>query len=486
MSVKEKNASVKKNFLYNTLLQIAILIIPFLTTPYVSRRLGAENVGQFSFATAMVTYFTLIANLGSNTHGQRKTAYCRDNREHLSQAFWDIVSFRCIMSIVAIGLYLLYLYLFQDFSFINIIVIYHIIDIAIGITWFYQGIEDFKKITLRTLGIRLLLLCGIFIFVKNDQDLWRYALIMMLSTVLGNLVMWVPLRKYITTVKRVHPFRDFKEIWLVFLPTIAVQVYTILDKSMIGFITGSDYANGCYEYSERIARLAITVVTSVGTVILPRVANLFAKDNLDEAKRYVYLAFRVVWMVAIPIMLGLMAVSSVFVPWFLGTGYEDSILLLCIFSVLVLVVSMAYIVGLSYLVPTKQQNVYTAAVTVAAIVNFCANMILIPKFGAFGAAIASVLAECIGTSIQIVYCIGKKQLSATQIFKPAWKYIVSGVMMYLCLFLLKRVFSSGFISLVVLVSSGMVIYAILLIILQDSFFIDNTKKIILRFSKKHA
>lgn len=176
------------------------------------------------------------------------------------------------------------------------------------------------------------------------------------------------------------------------------------------------------------ARLAMTVVTSIGTVVLPRVANLFQKSNLDEAKRYVYQAFRVVWLLAIPIMFGLMGVSSVFIPLFLGSGFDDAIGLLCIFSILVLVVSLAYVTGISYLIPTKQQNVYTAAVTIAAIVNFCMNLILIPRVGVFGAAIASIVAETIGTAIQIIYCISKKQLNAKQIFcallevSLIWKY----------------------------------------------------------------
>lgn len=154
----------------------------------------------------------------------------------------------------------------------------------------------------------------------------------------------------------------------------------------------------------------------IGTVVLPRVANLFQKSNLDEAKRYVYQAFRVVWLLAIPIMFGLMGVSSVFIPLFLGSGFDDAIGLLCIFSILVLVVSLAYVTGISYLIPTKQQNVYTAAVTIAVIVNFCMNLILIPRVGVFGAAIASIVAETIGTAIQIIYCISKKQLNAVWLF----------------------------------------------------------------------
>lgn len=255
---------------------------------------------------------------------------------------------------------------------------------------------------------------------------------------------------------------------------------SIRDISITSNVTGSDYANGCYEQSERIARLAMTVVTSIGTVVLPRVANLFQKSNLDEAKRYVYQAFRVVWLLAIPIMFGLMGVSSVFIPLFLGSGFDDAIGLLCIFSILVLVVSLAYVTGISYLIPTKQQNVYTAAVTIAAIVNFCMNLILIPRVGVFGAAIASIVAETIGTAIQIIYCISKKQLNAKQIFVPCWKYLLSGSIMLLFVETLKTKFSGGIVSLCVLICTGGLSYVGVLLILRDRFFIDNINKILKR------
>ena len=226
--------------------------------------------------------------------------------------------------------------------------------------------------------------------------------------------------------------------------------------------------------------MLMTVVTSIGTVVLPRVANLFQKSNLDEAKRYVYQAFQVVWLLAIPIMFGLMGVSSVFIPLFLGSGFDDAIGLLCIFSILVLVVSLAYVAGISYLIPTKQQNVYTVAVTIAAIVNFCMNLILIPRVGAFGAAIASIVAETIGTAIQIIYCISKKQLNAKQIFVPCWKYFLSGSIMLLFVEALKMKFSGGIVSLCVLICTGGLSYVGVLLILRDRFFIDNINKILKR------
>ncbi len=471
-----ESISVKKNFIYNSVFQVLTLLVPFVTTPYVSRVLGAENIGKYSYSSAMVTYFTLLAALGSTIYGQRKIAYYRDNKKEMSRVFWNTFFFRCIMSLISFFLYFIYVVFFEGINLINIIIALSILNVALDISWFYQGIEDFKNVVIRNLIVRIICLSGIFVFIKTTNDTWKYVLILMLAQILGSLSMWRMMPQYVCFEKKINPFDGFKDIILIFLPSIAIQVYTILDKSMIGWITGSDYANGCYEQSERIARLALTTVTSIGTVVLPRVANLFQKDNLDEAKRYVYQAFRVVWLLAIPIMFGLMGVSSVFIPLFLGSGFGDAIGMLCIFSILVLVVSLAYVAGISYLIPTKQQNVYTVAVTIAAIVNFCMNLFFIPRIGAFGAAIASVVAETVGTTIQIMYCIVKKQLKAKQIFAPCWKYLVSGIVMLLIVEILKKEFSTGIISLCLLVFAGALSYTVILLLLRDRFFIDNINK----------
>lgn len=473
-------ASVKKNFIYNSAFQVLVLLVPFITTPYVSRVLGAGNIGKYSYASAMVTYFTLLAALGSTVYGQRKIAYYRDDKEDMSRVFWNTFFFRCVMSLLSLILYLVYVVFFEGINCINIVIAFSIVNVVLDISWFYQGVEDFKNVVICNLIVRIVCLSGIFIFIKTESDTWKYVLILMLAQILGSLSMWRTMPHYICFVKKITPFDGFKDILLIFLPSIAIQVYTILDKSMIGWITGSDYANGCYEQSERIARLAMTVVTSIGTVVLPRVANLFQKDNMDEAKRYVYQAFQVVWLLAIPIMFGLMGVSSVFIPLFLGTGFEDAIGLLSIFSILVLVVSLAYVAGISYLIPTKQQNVYTVAVTIAAVVNFIMNLFLIPRIGAFGAAIASVVAEAVGTTIQIMYCVLKKQLKANRIFVPCWKYLISGIIMLLIVQTLKIKFSAGIVSLCVLVCTGGISYVTILLILKDEFFVENVRKIFKR------
>lgn len=466
------SVSIKKNYLYNTLCQLLGLLIPFITTPYVSRILGAESIGKYSYASAIATIFALFAAFGSDTYGQRSVAYHRDNKTELSIVFWNTFSFRLILGVCTCGAYFGYVAFFEGINTLNIIVALSILNVIIDMGWFYQGLEEFKGIAFRNLSVRVFCLIGIFQFVKGPTDLWKYVLILMLSAVLGSLSMWWKLPKYVSFPRTVRPFEPFKESFFVFIPSIAIQIYTVLDKAMIGWVTGSNYQNGCYEQSERIARLALTLVTSVGTVVLPRVANLYHKKNLDQAKEYIYKAINVVWLLSLPMMFGLSIVASIFIPLFLGEGFDLAVKLLRIFSCLIPFVSLAHIIGVCYLIPTKQQNVYTVAVTLAACVNFVLNAILIPLIGALGAAIASVIAEFIGVGIETGYCIAKKQLKIKQLFGRGYKYLIAGMLMYCVLLFFKPMMPINAFGLCLEVFLGIIAYFVILFVLKDELTIQ--------------
>lgn len=477
--------SIKKNYLLNTILQIVLIIVPLITIPYVSRVLGSEKVGDYSYANAMVTYFSLFAIIGSSTYGQRQIAFARDDKTKRNSIFWNIFFFRIITSLLFLTLYFVYLSLSNNLNVVCVVFALNILNVMFDITWFYQGLEDFKQIVLKNVVAKLVNLILIFVFIKNSGDLWLYTLIMCSTTVVGSLLTWTTLKKYITWPKeRIHPFFATKDMFLIFVPTIAVQVYTVLDKSMIGWITGSSYANGCYDRAEAIVRLALTVVTSVSAVILPRVANLFSKNDTSSAKEYIYKAYRFVFLLSIPLMLGLIMISSSFIPLFLGPGYEDSVLLLCIFSPLVIFVSLANVTGFSYLIATKQQNVYTIAVSVSAIVNLILNLLLIPRFSMFGAAISSVIAEFLGCSIQIAYCIATKQLSAKKIFAPSFKYLIAGCFMFCILFFVRQLSINDLISVFLMMFIGIFTYFASLFVLQDSLLIKEMRNVFRFFLRK--
>ena len=480
----EKKKSVKANFLYNTVFQIFIYIIPLITIPYVSRILGAEHIGQYSYAMSIVTYFTMFATLGTGIHGQRKIAYYRDDKSKLSEAFWNILCFRLITSTAAILLYVAYLRLFAfPFTMLELVVTLNIVDVAVDVSWFFQGLEEFKQTVIRGFAVKVIGLICIFLFIRDANDTWKYALILLGATILGSLSLWRYIPRLILKPKHVQPFHDIKDTILVFLPTIATQVYSVLDKSMISWITKSDYENGCYEQSEKIVRVLMIMVSSASTVMLPRIANLYSEKNYDEIKRYVYKGYRVVFMLSIPFMFGLISVASVFMPLYLGSGYDMSVNLLIIFTWILVAEGMSSATGLAYLVPTKQQNAYTVSLVIAAVLNFCMNLYLIPRIGAYGSALSSIIAETMGSLIQVFYCVKTGQLSIKQIFVPSWRYAVSGIIMFAALMFLKHWLTQGIVSLCILVLTGVLVYVLMLIFLRDELAMYGIKKFGDRVSK---
>lgn len=473
---------MKKNYIYNMIYQVLSLLVPIITTPYLARTLGVDNIGIFSYTYSMVVLFSTLAILGTNTYGQRLVAYSRDSRIELSKSFSQVLILRIFTSCIVLVGYLVYIGMVQNYKVIYLLLILNIVNVIADITWFYQGLEAFKKIVIRNIFVKLLNLVSIYFFVHKENDLYIYILIYCGYTILGNLVTWIGIRKYIDFFWKVNPFHNFKEVLTLFIPTVAMQVYTIFDKVMLGEIAGSTYESGCYEQAEKIGRIGTTVVAAIAIVIAPRVAHLYngyKKEEVDKSCiiNLIYSGIRIACMMAFPIMFGLISVTHIFVPVFFGAGYEKVIILLPIFSFLVLIVGLANVIGVAYLISIKKQNIYTISIFVSASINLVLNIFLIPTYLSVGAALASVFAEMVGLFIQFGYCLRYEQFSMVKIIKSIWKYIVSSMLMFCCIYFIKMQVSVTLDGLVVLIFTGMFVYGLNLVFLKDQLVIGFIKKI---------
>ena len=284
-------------------------------------------------------------------------------------------------------------------------------------------------------------------------------------------------------MKGIEPFRHLKIIVSFFIPAIASQVYTILDKSMLGWMTSTRVENGYYEYAEKMVRISIVVISSLAAVLIPRVSKAYAEGDNETVQRIVYRAIRFVWLIGIPIMAGFIALADVFIPVYLGEGFEKSAELMKIFAPIIVIVGMANIVGVSFLIPINKQNVYLVSVVAAAAVNLCLNFILIPGFYSVGAAISSVIAEFISICIQFIYIFRKKLLNAKNVFLPAIKYTIAGIIMFAAIDLLKLLLPVNVSALLLLIAAGVIIYFAILLLLRDEFLMEFIRKF---FSAIHA
>lgn len=474
--------SIKKNYIYNLVYQTLLVIAPLITTPYISRVLGADGVGTASFVESIASYFTLFAALGAITFGQREISYTRDDKYQRSIVFYNVFTFKLIVSLIVLLVYLLLCFTIFKSSIYFIFAI-NILAVTFDITWFFQGLENFRLIATRNSFFRILSVIFIFIFVKSEGDINLYCLSLTFFTLLSNLSLIPNLIKELVPVDKndIHPFKDVRTIISLFLPTIAIQIYTVLDKTMIGLITKDAAENGYYEQSIKISRFLLFIVTALSAVVIPRIGYYYNKNDNESLKKLIYKSYRFTMFLAIPMTFGLFAISDNVVPWFLGAGFDKAKVLIKILSFLLIAIGLSNVTGLQYMVPTKKQSLLTISLCIGAIINFLLNLIFIRHFKSIGAAIASIIAETAITIAQ--FCLVRNEISFAKILKESFGYILSAAIMFIGVCVLSVNLSSNVLNSLLLAGSGVLLYMVVLLVCRDSLlfeiigFIANKKHI---------
>ena len=500
--------SITKNYIYNMVYQVLILILPLITTPYLSRVLGAEGIGIYGYTYSIVTYFILFGSLGVAMYGQREIAYAQENVEARKKVFIEIVIFRFITISIAIAFYYFLFIRGAEYQIYYQILLLELIAAAFDISWFFQGMEEFKRTVTRNVLVRICSVSLVFILVKTKEDLAKFTLIYSLADLIGNLSLWLYVPKYIkgVKVKNVNVFKHLPQITLLFIPQIANQIYKILDTTMIGALVSDKTETGYYEQGQKVIRLLLTIVTSLGVVMVPRMASTFASGDKEKIKSYMKMSFKFVFFLAFPIMFGIISISQAFVPVFFGSGYDKVVILINIISTILILMGMANVLGTQYLLPTKHQKEYTISVSIGVIFNFILNYILIRKFASIGASVATVLSELIVVIIQFQFV--KKEINLKNLFGMAWKYLLSGMIMFAVCFGIRLLLATNIInsslinlsknvlmntdyfinivSIIIQIIFGALTYFVMLIILKDDYvfkFIDKIKSYIFKKNK---
>lgn len=476
------NKSIKKNYIYNVSYQILLLLTPLITAPYLSRVLEPDGVGTASYLESVVSYFTLFATMGMTTFGQREISYVQDIKEKRTNIFWETVIIELITASVAIVVYIIFA-LHHDNSNLYLVLVFHIISVVANVTWFFQGMEEFGRIVLRNIVFKIIHIAYIFLFIHSKNDLIWYLFGLSFFTLLSNISLWFSMPKFVGLPKwrELRLYRHIKVMISLFIPTIAIQVYTTLDKTMIGILTHDSYQNAYYEQAIKISRMALMIVTSLSTVVIPRVGYYFEQKKMEEVKRLMYRGYRFVWFLGIPLCLGLMATTQNFVPWFFGASYDGVIPLLMILSLLILAIGFSNVTGMQYLIPTKRQNIFTLTVCIGAGINFVMNLIFIKQFQAIGAAISSVAAETVIAIVQLA--IVRKELNLWQVLREGVHYYIAGGIMLIAVLYAGTMLSPSVAHTAILILWGGGIYIIALLVMQDEYFISNIKQVLKKIKR---
>lgn len=460
---------VKLNFIYNSFYQILAIVLPLMTTPYISRVLGAETIGIYSYSYSIAYYFTMFIMLGLNNYGNRSIAMVKDNSYQLSKTFISIYVMQLIMGLIGITIYIIYAIFFSN-NIVTWIFLGFVISALIDVNWLFFGLEEFKITVIRNTVVKIVTTLSIFLFVRTSQDLYIYTIIMVLGLFIGPCMLMPYIKKYIkfVPISKNDVIKHIRPNLQLFIPIIAISLYKIMDKIMLGSLCNM-LEVGFYESSEKVMQVPLALVNSLAIVMLPKMSNLIANSSNDIAKGYIQKSSIFSVFMSSSICFGIMGVADLFVPLFYGDGYEKCIMLFQILMPSCIFVAFASVIRTQFLIPNKMDKIYITSVITGAFVNLIFNLLFIPIYGSVGAAIGTLLAEATVCIYQVWNV--RKHIPIAYYIKQCIPFIIIGIVMYLCLLILPNYFKNVLVNLVVKTIFGAILYLLLTV------FIYKTKKI---------
>lgn len=486
-----KQPSVMKNYFFRLFYEILTLITPFITTPYVSRVLGADGIGIYSYTSSMMTYFTLFAALGMVTYGAREIAQHRDDREKASRLFWEIEILTVITSSVCLLIWIGFTALSDEYRYYYLALTPMLVATAVDISWYFTGYEQIQHTVTGNSICKVIGIVLLFLLVKEKDDLLVYCVINSAVQLCGNLTMWLHLPKTLVKVDmRTLTFgKHFRETLVYFIPTVATSVYTVLDKTLIGVITENHYENGYYEQATRVINIIKSLVfTSVNVVMGARISYLFAEKKFEEIRQRIAGSMDFILLVGFGCAFGISGIADVFVPVFFGEGYEPVVSLIHLMSPLIIIIGISNCLGSQYYTPSGKRKQSAKYIVIGAVVNVCFNLLLIPRFGANGATAASIIAELVITALYLRSCDG--YMTMRMLWSQMWKRILAGFAMLIAVIAVGNRMSIAPAALVVVqIAIGVCVYGVILVLLKDSMLkglIETGLGMLRKGAKDHA
>ena len=418
--------NVIKNFLYNVGYQVLIIIVPLILAPYISRVVGPDGVGTYSYTYSIVTLFGLFANLGMAKYGNREISKCGDDREKRTQVFSELLSVKLSCSIIVLAVYLCFVEISGgEYTTALFIQIFNLLSFMLDISWFFWGMQEFRITTAVCAAFNIISIFFIFSFVKTENDVGIYIFILAFRAFLIQLTPWIFVPRYadVRMSWRHIMGRHWKSLLLLFFPVFAKYLYSMMDRIMLGNMVGITEV-GYYENVQSITLTAVTVLTAAGDVVMPRMTLLYDRKEMKKAGELFHGVFHLVSFLAVGIMFGIIAVADDFIPWFYGDKFESCILLLRMIAPVVLFAGYSDLVRNVFLLPRYMDKEYVIALLSGAAVNFVINYALIGRFGSAGAIVGTVCAEMIVMIIQLWFV--RNEFKMPRFFRQAIIYCLLG------------------------------------------------------------
>ena len=464
-----RQPSVRKNYIYRLSYEILILITPFITTPYISRVLGADGIGIYSYTSSIMTYFTLLAALGTASYGAREIAQHRDDKRQTSKLFWEIELLTVGTTLLCLMIWCVIIFVSRKYSCYYIALIPTLIGTMADISWYFTGYEQIKYIVIRNALCKILGIILLFTLIRERDDLLIYMVINSSITLLGNLSMWTYLPKMIVKIdmRSLIFKKHIRETIIYFIPTIATSIYTVLDKTLIGALTGSSYQNGYYEQATKVINIIKSLAfVSINAVMGARLSYLFAEKKYKEIHNRIERSMNFILLIGFGCTFGLIGIASNFIPVFFGDGYGPVIPIIYLMSPLILIIGVSNCLGGQYYIPSNQRKKSAKIIILGAIINFCFNLFLIPNFGAEGAAVGSLIAESVITMLYIRLSNG--YITIALLWRISRKRLLSGLTMCLVVMYIGTFINlKGAFLISIQIFAGVCLYTTILMLFKD-------------------
>ena len=470
-----KVKSVKLNFILNTTRIFLGVFFILVTTPYITRVLGAENLGKVDYVNSIIQYFILFTALGIPNYGIREIAKTRDN---IFDRTKTVIELGIILIITTIIGYIVLFFLlnningFKELKTLILIMSTWILFNNIGFEWFYQGIENQVYITIRFIIIRLIVLILMFLFVKKSKDYIIYGIILILMNSGSNVLNLINIRKYLSfkniTLKKLDLKKHIKPVLIIFAASLSVSIYLQLDVVMLGNVNEKIVAY--YTVPNKLIRLVMILITALGTVLLPRISNCIKNNDVENYKKYINYSIKYILMISIPSVVGIFLLADNIILIMAGEKFIESILTMRILVFILFIVGIAYFLGFQLLYPHGLEKYYTYSVTIAAIINFIFNYIMIPKYYQNGAAIGTIIAELTGVMLMLYFT--RNYLKEIEFYNlKNLKYFISSIIMGLIILFIKYLNIENILTILISISLGSIIYFIILLLLKEDIVI---------------
>lgn len=474
-----KAPSIKANAVFNVFRKLMTLIFPLITFPYSSRILLPDGIGKVAFARSFVEYFITIATLGIYTYGIREAAKVRDDRLQLSKLSREILTINLVSTVIA------YLLLFISMACIPkleayrpllIIISAKILFTSLGLEWLYGGMEDYKYITVRAFIFQIISVILLFAFVHRPKDYLIYASIAVISNVGSHICNWIHSKKYIDLFVRtkLELKKHIKPIIILFAMAEVTKIYQVLDVTMLGFLCG-DWDVGIYTSATKINRIIIHLITAIGVVVLPRLAYFIKNGDTKKFQELVYKNFDIFFLLSVPSAIGLSLVGKAAILAFSGENFMAAVPVMRIMNTIIVISGIGSVVGTQTFIPMGKEKLVLYSLLLGSIANIALNFLLIPRYQALGAAVATVGSQIVLVGTELFWC--RKIVDLRKVVKYFLLYLGNSLLMAVGVFVCVQLIPSLWTSTIIAICVGIAIYGLLLIVEKNRFVMDFIKVI---------